>query len=502
MFKERRLPWWARLTSAMVVGALLAGCGGKTYGYVTPTADQPSPTPTSEPYCDTHMFTVAPDLGIGNLDASLLPIMSENLMGPSGVGEITGISMVKNPKVDFIKNVKSSAKAQGLDLNPEKSQVVEFGMEGKNAQACAPFTMILGEEKPDGTRKSYVGFDVAQIDSNKDNVPDLEVLIPSFDGNIDRFVELGEVDPVAGDGETVLGAVDQLDPESVTPLFSVNQKTGKVVFFPPFYQGDTNTTNTGVEVENGANFVEVSYHPNGSGVEVSTPTITPNAVSTKAVTETSTPVPTKEVKQYPICTPEKYADCVVPYQDLFNGNYLNWLKSLPVDQFDPAKVEIVQCYGNSHELTFVGNPNKNNFSNPETAMVRRGITYGVTTLQPGEVGYDFPQSRSFLILPTFSYSKSLNTGVWNIFVYRIDGNSTSQTVDFIKNWAKAGNLLVISNQFESGIVSDNPYFKNPLVVNSFSIYPDLQTKLDNFGENCDPGYISDKGIVLETSYSR
>ncbi len=502
MFTERKLPLWARLTSGFVIGALLSGCMGKTFGTVTPTAESASPTPMSEPYCDSHMLTIEPPMDLDAINPYVLPIISENLMGPSGVGRITGLSRVTNPSPDYVSNVKKSAQDKNLPLDAAKATVVEFGMEGDSNKSCAPLTMILGEEKSDGTQPAYLGFATEQIDSDQNGTPDLDVLVPSFDGNIDTFLPLGQVDANPGDSVVHVGTIDQLDPNSISPIFEIDQESGKVTFYPPFYQGEGSGSEAGVQVESAANFVNVSYKTEGANpTNILTPT--PSAPVTE-VTVAPPATETPEASQFQVCSAENYANCAIPSQDLFNGNYLNWLKTLQVEQFDPAKVEQLQCFGNSQEITFVGSPSKNNFANPDTAMVKRGFTFGVVTLQPGEVGYDFPQTRTFLILPAFSYSKSLNTGVWNLFAYRIDGLAPEKVVEFASGWAKSGNLMVMSSQYESGTGTEvgNPYHRNPLVVNTFNLYPDMQTKLDNFGENCDPGYISDPGIILETSYTR
>lgn len=492
MYPERyRMPLWTRLTSLAVVTALISGCVQKTMGYVTPTPEA-SKTPDA-PYCDSHMLTYTPDLGLDEIDPNTLPVVSESLMGPSGVGRITGLNIVKNPSSETVQNVKQAAIDKDLDINVAKSTVVEFGMEGENGELCAPFTMILDEPKTDGTQKAYVAFGTAQIDANNDQVPDLDVLIPPFGGNVGNFLELGQVDTNPNDSLVHLGTVDQLDPQAISPLFSIDKNSGQVVFFPPFYQGGEESLPVTTS-NDGASFINVSFKTTSGEVIVNTPT------QTQPIEATQTPEVV--VKEYNVCSAENYSECQIPSQDLFNGNYLNWLKTLPVDNFDPAKVNQLMCFGNTTEIIFAGDPKINNFSNPETSMVRRGITYAVTNLEPGEVGYDFPQQRSYLILPTYSFSASENRGVWSLFVARIDGKSQSQVKEFINLWTNSGNLLVVANQYAAGKVTDSLFNRNPLVVNTFKLYPDMQTRLDNFGATCDLGLISAPGIVLETSTTK
>lgn len=248
----------------------------------------------------------------------------------------------------------------------------------------------------------------------------------------------------------------------------------------------------------------IPSQPSPTIIQVSTPTIAITATPTN--TSTPKPTATKEIKQYPICTAENYSECVIPYQDLFNGDYYNWLNTLPIDPFDASKVEQVQCYGNSRELTFVGNPSKNNFSNPETSMIRRGITLGVTTVTPEEISW-LPQIRNYLILPVYAYSQSKGTGVWVTLFLRSDGMTKLETDNFVIKWIKIGNLLIITDLYGSYKFSGQkntptPYQREPLVVDAYDLYPDLQLRLDNFGMNCDLGFISAPGILFETSYTR
>ena len=235
------------------------------------------------------------------------------------------------------------------------------------------------------------------------------------------------------------------------------------------------------------------------------PTVTqaPTIAVTATPINTSTPEPTatKEIKQYPICVAENYSECVIPYQDLFNGKYYNWLNALPVDPFNASKVEQLKCYGNSTEITFVGKPSANSFSSPETSMIRRGITVGITSIKDGEVGYQFYGERKYLILPTFAYSDSEKKGVWLILLFPAGGWSDDQLKEHIETWNNSGTLMVIMNTYFSAQKAANSS-EDPLVVNTFKLFPDMQQRLDNFGVNCDPGYISEPGIVLETSYTR
>ncbi len=110
-----------------------------------------------------------------------------------------------------------------------------------------------------------------------------------------------------------------------------------------------------------------------------TETLTPTPEATATPTETPTP----EVKQFPICQIEKFRDCPISVEDLFNGEYHRWLKTLS-KPFDPAKIKWVPMQLiNGPGLPFIGYDTKTapNYRNESTAPFRRSVTGGVTTYQ-------------------------------------------------------------------------------------------------------------------------
>lgn len=230
-------------------------------------------------------------------------------------------------------------------------------------------------------------------------------------------------------------------------------------------------------------------------VQISPPTATP------ANTSTPEPTATKEIKQYPICAVENYTECVIPYQDLFSGDYLNWLNTLPVEEFDASALDKIRCIGPSTGIMFAGGAPDQNYKDNAAVRLRRGVTVGTTSIKDGEVGYNFYGVREFVVLPTYAYSDSLKQGTWLILIFPYGGWSESQARGFIKEWNIDDELMVIANKYFSGIESANNT-QDPMVVNTFKLIPDMQTRLDNFQASCDPAFISGPGIVLETAPTR
>lgn len=228
------------------------------------------------------------------------------------------------------------------------------------------------------------------------------------------------------------------------------------------------------------------------------PTITPTITITATPVNTQTPEPTatNEIRQYQVCTAENYAECEILYQDLFNGNYFNWLNTLSVEPFNPSKFNTIHCFGSSEQIVIMGDPRLDNFSNPDTSRVRRGITVGVTLFRSSLGGTKFVEGK-YLVLPTYAYSESKKGGVWLPLIFIVGENmSKTQIVEFINKWQKAGSLWVFATTKVSGLAS-NP--DDPLVIKTFELFPDMQMRLDNFKSSCDPGYLSEPGIILETT---
>lgn len=498
MYPERyRMPLWTRLTSIAVISALITGCIQKTMGYVTPTPEGAT-TPVTEPYCDSHMLTIEPPLDMNQIDPQNLPILVENLMGPSGVGEIKGISMVKNPTKEYVSNVVRSVQEhqdQVEGITPSQAQVVEFGMNGEASDFCAPLTMVLGAKNADGTQKAYLGFAEKQLDADDNGVPDLVALVPSFDGNIDRFLELGQVDSNPEDNKVHVGPIDQLDPESIQPLFEIDKVTGEVVFLPPFYQGETQPASPVVPSEFGGNFLNVSFNPDSvpQGQETVGPTPTPS-ISEPTVTATNEATATPEVAQFNICQIEQYKDCKITVEQLFNGDYLNWLNTLS-KPFDPTKINDVPFVHYTSGDAVYQVQTAPNFTVDGSEPFRRDVTAGLVSYQ----------GRDYLVMPIEFFDKNNpDKNQWVITVHQLFNDTHAFTDAEIEQTIKLWRTEFNTTPFVDRNVAKASGIEDPLVSLSFQKYPDLVDLVDKFadyGNSHNDGYgdrsaLSKPGIVL------
>ena len=98
------------------------------------------------------------------------------------------------------------------------------------------------------------------------------------------------------------------------------------------------------------------------------------------------------IKEYPICAPENFRDCPVPVEDLFNGNYHRWLKTLS-QPFDPEKIKFVPMEIDREAIIYQTSTAPN-YEDPETRPFRRNVTSAITELM-AEDG----RTYRYMILP-------------------------------------------------------------------------------------------------------
>jgi len=106
-----------------------------------------------------------------------------------------------------------------------------------------------------------------------------------------------------------------------------------------------------------------------------TQTLIPTLTPTVTASATLSPTPT-EVINYGICTPEQFRDCPIPEEDLFNGKYLAFLRTLS-KPFDAAKMKQVPMITLSDGSLIYDISNLPNFEDPSTAPFRRNVTAGM-----------------------------------------------------------------------------------------------------------------------------
>lgn len=205
------------------------------------------------------------------------------------------------------------------------------------------------------------------------------------------------------------------------------------------------------------------------------------------------------IKEYSICKIERFYDCVVPYEDLENGDYWRWLQTLS-KPFDPLKVKdiplITQTFRSVTEKTEIiydtsGGPN---FADPSVMPFRRDVTSGI-------VYYEYNGIRSYGALrPIEFYDKNDPTNnkwiiaIESLYYEREDVTPQNNQylqwdIDTWKRWMRVTPILT-TTYGRLGL-------EDPLVKDTFERYPDMQARFQRFVAG-DVGALSGPDIFLLT----
>ncbi len=230
-----------------------------------------------------------------------------------------------------------------------------------------------------------------------------------------------------------------------------------------------------------------------------TPTSIPSETPTIVPTPTETAIPTKQII-YSICKIESFYNCVIPAEDLANGNYFYWLETLS-KPFDQSKIKdipfaIDKLSFDVGDAIVYNTDHAPNFSDPATAPFHRNVTFGI-------VLYENNGLRSFdIVQPIEFYDKndpSHNKWVITVNSYYYGGayKINPQTDPYVKwaisTWKNSMHITPII----TAIRSTNTGVDDPLVQQTFATYPDMQDRIAQFlGGNVSA--LSGPGIVLQT----
>ncbi|MCL5611637.1 MAG: hypothetical protein M1485_03655 [Chloroflexi bacterium] len=228
-----------------------------------------------------------------------------------------------------------------------------------------------------------------------------------------------------------------------------------------------------------------------------TATISPTATATETptptpeATATPTETPTPEVKQFPICQIEKFRDCPITVDDLFNGNYLRWLNTLskPFDQAKIKQVPMEVVFGNIITYNTKTAPN---FRDPATAPFRRDVT----------AGYASYQGIDYIVMPVEYFDpKHPDKNQWVITVYSMywpghnQEKTNKNTLPAINAWRKNMKITAITNNdIANNDITGNA--EDPLGKMTFDNNPDMAERFGKFVSGEDMGALSKPGIVL------
>ena len=218
------------------------------------------------------------------------------------------------------------------------------------------------------------------------------------------------------------------------------------------------------------------------------PSATPSQTPTPKDTATPTETPTPEVKQFPICQIEKFRDCPITVDDLFNGNYLAWLNTLskPFDQSKIKQVPMEVVFGN---IIVYNTKTAPNFKDPATAPFRRDVTAGYTSYQ----GIDY------IVMPVEYFDpKHPDKNQWVITVcsFYWPGHNQEKTN---KNTSQAISAWEKNMKITAILTNDNIIGQadgDPLVKTTFDNNPDMAERFNKFISGEDMSALSKPGIVV------
>ena len=226
--------------------------------------------------------------------------------------------------------------------------------------------------------------------------------------------------------------------------------------------------------------------PSATETATPAPSATPSQTPTPKDTATPTETPTPEVKQFPICQIEKFRDCPITVDDLFNGNYLAWLNTLskPFDQSKIKQVPMEVVWGN---LIVYDTKTAPNFRDPATAPFRRDVT----------AGYASYQGIDYIVMPVEYFDpKHPDKNQWVITVYSMywpghnQEKTNKNTLPIINAWRKNMKITAIINN------DITEHAEDPLGKMTFDNNPDMAERFGKFVSGEDMGALSKPGIVV------
>jgi hypothetical protein len=190
---------------------------------------------------------------------------------------------------------------------------------------------------------------------------------------------------------------------------------------------------------------------------------------------------TPEIKQYKICTVENYEECPVPVEDLYNGDYLTWLKTLS-KPFDPS-VKNSPLMGGGLPLLMVSPKTEEEYQkNPSSNSFRKGPAGSVTTENgiPGIIlnweGHSdlTPNENAWLVTAMFKDPR-MSDAMWQ---------------EILDLWISSDTPVI---EDYSNIELDKLV---PLWREAYDRYPTMKSRTRSYRERGDPSYLSAPGIIL------
>jgi hypothetical protein len=217
--------------------------------------------------------------------------------------------------------------------------------------------------------------------------------------------------------------------------------------------------------------------PTPTDVVLPTLTAEPTAIPTEIATEEP------KVKDYGICEIENFRECVIPEEDLFNGEYLKFLRSIS-KPFDPTTFKdplppLVRFGFFGIEYSQDTAPNFPNGGTP----FNKDRTFGIVIREDG---------RNYAIMPIEYPDREDPTNkdknVWVILeqnLFTVDNattkgrNLTEGEIQryIIKDWEDMNIVVIETNMYNE---TNGVREADPLAKRTFEKYPDMSLRFDKF----------------------
>jgi hypothetical protein len=219
---------------------------------------------------------------------------------------------------------------------------------------------------------------------------------------------------------------------------------------------------------------------------------------TPVIGSEETVVAPEVIKEFPICAPEKFRECEIPMQDILDGTYLAWLKTLPVSvDYEKAKFDVPMMVADDSLIYNIGTAP--NFNEPGSAPFVRDATAGYTFIEKDGIRFDY------IVLPTFYFDPEDKSKAYPVITLKsvynptLPGFKSSDSVvqNSLAAWREQMNItpIVMSN-----LLPFNDY-PDPVVAETFEKFPDMAERFTRFAAG-DRSALSEPGIVLLTKFAK
>lgn len=197
------------------------------------------------------------------------------------------------------------------------------------------------------------------------------------------------------------------------------------------------------------------------------------------------PTATKEPKQFNVCSVENFRDCRISAEDLLDGSYLNWLKTIAPQISIPPKLWI----------TPIGDDEENGI--PPTELVLHWEGSGTAIRGDVTAAYIPPTpkygNKEYAVLTMFLANPNNPGGASEPIICVTDNLEGVIKGGFLETGLKKWK----SNRPPYGFFTDSA--SDPLLAKAFKLHPDMQKRIENFLNTGDPSLLNAPGVLLRAA---